>query len=150
MVCVDWYTRKSDVLCEVDIHVLYRDSITDHVQMSSIYRETFCWTFSVFKGNYYAFLSSLSIFLIRRYVYTRVHFVLRSKVRCNDDFGLFTVWFGLQFAISYVRSHVQKSKISIMTDSSPSLRIPSVKHDDDNDNDDDDDILMLILSYRLR
>lgn len=67
----------------------YRDSITDHVQINSICREASCWTFSVFKGDYYA----LSFLFLYEGTYIRgldtIRFVLRLGVRC--DFGLFTV-----------------------------------------------------------
>jgi len=160
VVCVDRYTRKSNVfLCKVDIYVyicMYIYTYTHHhswFRRSSpdefLKRRLLTGRFRCSKVIITCFLPSLSISL-QRYAYTRDWYCSFYVREPNFRFVYGIVWFGLQFAISYVRS---KSNVRNLDDRSESiLRVLLVRHDDDDDddNDDNDDILILILSYCLR
>jgi len=125
---------------------IYRDSITDHVQINSIYQEASCRTFSVFKGDYYA----LSFLFLYEGTYIRgwIQFV-------SCYVWEFDVISDLRFDSAYTMLSAMCreccTKVRNLDDDRCkkyiSPRTTPVRHDDDNDNDDDDDILMFILSY---
>jgi len=117
MVCVDRYTRKSNVfLCKVDIYIYIprfdRRSRPDEFNLS---REASCWTFSVFKSSIFY----LPLLFLYEGTYIYANWILRFE---NSMWFRICLQFDLAYSSLPATSGVKMLEIS-MTDPSPSLRV---------------------------